>query len=167
MGDIKSLRELKPLAAGITRRLALIGTSVITLPRAGAAWAQAATNPNLNAQLLVAARNNDLASVQRALADGAAPNSRNRLGKTALLMACEKGQAPLASTMLRAGTDVNLASLEGVTPLMAASYGGHAAIARELLRAGARTDGSDRMHKNAWVYAAAQGHAEVVGLLLD
>ena len=59
----------------------------------GSAWPQAESNPNLNAQLLVAARNNDVAAVERALSQGAAPNSRNRLGKSALLMACEKGQA--------------------------------------------------------------------------
>src|SRR5262245_47426357 len=116
---------------------------------AGSAWPQAATNPNLNAQLLVAARNGDVAAVERALAQGAAPNSRNRLGKTALVLACEKGHAPLAAALQRAQVDVNLASLEGVTPLIACSYGGHAAIVRELLRAGARTEPMDRMHKTA------------------
>ena len=55
--------------------------------------AQTATNPNLNAQLLVAARNGDLKAVERTLAQGAAPNSRNRLGKTPLLMASEKGNS--------------------------------------------------------------------------
>src|SRR5262245_21721379 len=165
MGDNEALRFD---SIGARRRAwARAAVAVWAFSAVVGAWGQATSNPNLNAQQLVAARNNDLPSVQRALADGAAPDSRNRLGKTALRMACEKGQAPLAAAMLRAGADVNLASLEGVTPLMAASYGGHAAIAGELLRAGARTDGSDRMHKSAWIYAAAQGHAEVVTLLLD
>lgn len=63
------------------------------------AFAQTASNPNLNAQLLVAARQSDLSALDRALERGAAPNSRNRLGKTALLIACEKGQADRKSVV--------------------------------------------------------------------
>ncbi|MEO7246330.1 MAG: ankyrin repeat domain-containing protein [Rubrivivax sp.] len=130
------------------------------------AWAQAVTNPNLSAQLLVAARQGDLAQIERTLSQGAAPNARNRLGKTPLLIACEKGNEVMAARMLMAGADVNLASLERVTPLMAASYGGHATIVKRLLAAGAKTDPIDRMHKSALVYAAAQGHAAVVDQLI-
>ncbi len=86
MGDIESLRGIRGRRTGAMRRRAL--AAAVAWAWARAAWPQAPSNPNLNAQLLVAARNNDLSSVQRALADGAAPNSRNRLGKTALLMAC-------------------------------------------------------------------------------
>jgi len=167
MGDTDTTSRLRAQPEHRSRWRAAVLVAGALAFACATAWPQAETNPNLNAQLLVAARNNDVAAVEHALAQGAAPNSRNRLGKSALLMACEKGQSELAATLLRAGADVNQASLEGVTPLMAASYGGHAAIARDLLRAGARTDGLDRMHKNAWIYAAAQGHAEVVMLLLD
>jgi len=66
----------------------------------------------------------------------------HRLGKTALLIACERGSEALAARMLAAGTDVNLASLERVTPLMAASYGGFAPLVKSLLAAGAKTDPS-------------------------
>ena len=100
---------------------------------------------SLNAQLLVSAREGNVAQVARLLDQGAAVNSRNRLGKTPLLMACEKGSTELAEAALKAGADVNLASVEGVTPLMAASYGGHAVLARRLLAAGARTAPLDRM----------------------
>ncbi|HEY8707001.1 MAG TPA: ankyrin repeat domain-containing protein, partial [Burkholderiaceae bacterium] len=103
--------------------------AAIALPMAGA-HAQAASNPNLNAQLLVGARQDDIAHVERVLAQGAVPNSRNRLGKTALLLACEKGNLPLAEVMLRSGADIAMASIEGVTPLMAASYAGNAELVR-------------------------------------
>jgi hypothetical protein len=59
-----------------------------------AAGAQAPSNPTLNAQLLVGARQGDLAQVERVLAAGASPSSRNRLGKTALLLAAEKAISP-------------------------------------------------------------------------
>jgi ankyrin repeat protein len=132
----------------------------------GFAHAQAESNPSLNAQLLVAARQGNLAQVERALDAGAAPGSRNRLGKTALLLAAEKGNLPIVETMLKRGADVNQASLEGVTPLMAASYVGAAPVVQQLLAAGARTDLRDRMSKPAIVYAAGQGQAGAVDALL-
>ncbi|NBY33707.1 MAG: hypothetical protein EBQ68_06730, partial [Betaproteobacteria bacterium] len=48
------------------------------------AWTQTESNPSVNAQLLVAARNTDAEAVKKSLDRGAAPNSRNRLGKTSL-----------------------------------------------------------------------------------
>src|SRR6185503_18747588 len=88
-----------------------VGSVAATCCFIACAWPQAPTNPSLNAQLLVAARNGDMAAVERALSQGAAPNSRNRLGKSALVLACEQGNAALAATLQRAGADVNLASL--------------------------------------------------------
>ena len=67
------------------------------------ALAQAASNPSLNAQLLVGARQGDLAQVERVLAAGASPSSRNRIGKTALLIAAEKGNLAIVEAMLRRG----------------------------------------------------------------
>src|SRR5438552_2937308 len=134
----------------LTARRAAVA-AMLCLWTAAPVRAQAPSHPNLNAQLLVGARQADIALVERTLAQGAAPNSRNRLGKTALLIASEKGEVAIAERLLKAGTDVNQASLEGVTPLMAASYGGHSALVKRLLEAGARTDAIDRMNKPAIV----------------
>lgn len=141
--------------------------ATLMLLAAGFAQAQAASNPAVNAQLLVAARQSDMAQLERMLAQGAAPNSRNRLGKTALLIAVEKGNLRMATRLLEAGSDVNLASLERVTPLMAACYMGHADLVRALLDAGARTDLVDQMNKGAVVYAAAQGQTAALEALLN
>ena len=92
------------------------------------AGAQTPSDPTLNAQLLLAARQNDLPQVERVLSQGEAPNSRNRLGKTPLLMACEKGNLPLASRMLGAGVD-DLCDNRGQTALDMARAGGHTAAA--------------------------------------
>ncbi len=59
--------------------------------------------------------------VERALKAGAAVNSRNRLGETALIIALKQNDLAMARKMLDAGTDVNLAAVNGVTPLMAAA----------------------------------------------
>ena len=72
-----------------TRSLAMLGAATSLLAFASGLGAQAVSNPNLNAQLLVGARQGDLAQVERVLAAGAVPSSRNRLGKTALLLAAE------------------------------------------------------------------------------
>jgi ankyrin repeat protein len=130
------------------------------------AAAQTPTNPSLNAQLLVGARQGDLAQVERVLAAGASPASRNRLGKTALILAAEKGNLAIVEAVLKAGADVNQASLEGVTPLMAASYAGASSVVKRLLEAGAKTDARDRMNKPAMVYAAGQGSAGAIDALL-
>ncbi len=112
------------------------------------AGAQAPSNPTLNAQLLVGARQGDLAQVERVLAAGASPSSRNRLGKTALLLAAEKGNLAIVEAMLKSGADVDQPSLEGVTPLMAASYAGAASGRQAPARRG-REDRSGRSHEQA------------------
>src|ERR1700712_4402565 len=131
------------------------------------ALAQAESNPNMNAQLLVAARQGDRTAAERVLNQGAVIESRNRVGKTALLIACEKGDLPLADMLLRHGAQIATPSLEGVTPLIAASYAGNPELVKRLLAAGAKTDPIDHLNKSAVIYAAGLGHVAVVGALLD
>jgi len=76
------------------------------------AWAQSESNPSVNAQLLVAARNTDAEAVKKSLDRGAAPNSRNRFGKTSLYISIEKNRIDIAKMLIDAGADVNLPSLE-------------------------------------------------------
>jgi uncharacterized protein len=161
--DTMTIHVRPPWFAGALPRAVLIA---IALATSFGADAQAPTNPSLNAQLLVGARQGDLAQVERVLAAGAAPSSRNRLGKTALLLAAEKGNLAIVEAMLKSGADVDQASLEGVTPLMAASYAGAAPVVQRLLAAGAKTDVRDRMNKPAMVYAAGQGNAAAIDALL-
>src|SRR2546425_11336909 len=63
-----------------------------------------------NAQLLVAARQGDTAAVTRLLDDGAAVNSRNRLGDTPLMIALKNGHKGMARLALERGADGNLAN---------------------------------------------------------
>jgi uncharacterized protein len=150
-------------------RSIILGTILVllSLTEAGISLAQTTTNPNIDAQLLVAARKNNLEGVKQALSRGADANSRNRLGKTALMMAAENGWTALAELMINAKTNVNQASLDRVTPLMAASYVGDSKTVALLLAKGADPKPLDRMTKSAIIYAAGQGHTEAVKLLLD
>ena len=121
----------RPFATLVTVAIGCLGVAFSATAQVDAPAQQSSVSPlSQNAQLLVSAREGNVAQVVRLLDQGAIVNSRNRLGKTPLLMACEKGNTALAEAALKAGADVNLASVEGVTPLMAASYSGHAGIVR-------------------------------------
>src|SRR5262249_53913962 len=135
-------------------------TALAFCARAGAAE----VDLSVNARLLLAARNGDIVSVERALREGAAPNARNRFGQTALVIALTKNDTATAMAMLAAGTDVNLAALNGVTPLMAAAFTGQADMASLLLAKGADLRAVDRLQKNAMTYAAGAGRTEIVRL---
>ena len=143
--------------------LALAAPALLGIPSAALAGEQ---DLSVNARLLLAARNADSAALARELKQGAAPNARNRLGETALLIALKKNELGMANTMLEAGTDINLAALNGVTPLMAAAYAGQVQMVATLLARGANVNAVDRLKKNAMTYAAGEGHAEIVKMLL-
>ena len=121
---------------------------------------------SVNARLLASARSGDQAGIDRALAEGASPNARNRLGETVLLIALKNDRPALARQMIEAGTDVNQAAVNGVTPLMAAAHAGQTEIFKVLLAKGADINAVDRLEKNAMTYAAGQGQTDVVVLLV-
>jgi len=86
-----------------------------------AALAQQATI-NINAELLQAARRGSEATVRTLLDQGAAVDSRNRLGDTPLNIAAKNGHTHLGLYLIERGADVNQKDLAGVTPLMSAAY---------------------------------------------
>src|SRR5438128_33969 len=132
---------------------------------AAAAFA-AESDLSVNARLLLAARNSDAAAIERALSAGASPDARNRLGETALVIALKKKDLPNARRMLDAGSSVSQPAVNGITPLMAAAFAGDVEIVERLLAKGADPAPVDRLGKNAITYAAGEGHAAVVKLLL-
>lgn len=138
----------------------------LALVFAASVAAQAPTNEALNARLLVSARTGDDAGIERALAAGAAVNSRNRFGETALIIALKRNQTGMAMRLIDAGIDIHQPAINGVTALMAAAHGGYVEIVRTLLERGADPTPVDRIKKTAMLYAAGEGHTEVVGLLL-
>src|SRR3954471_8037877 len=79
---------------------------------------------NINAELLQAARRGSEASVRALLDQGAAVDSRNRLGRRVLNIAAKTGQTRLGLYLIERDADVNQKDLAGVTPLMSAAYNG-------------------------------------------
>ena len=98
--------EQKWLAA---RAAVLVG---LILVMNGATHAQIGiANYNVNGQFIVAARAGNLAQVKTLLDAGAAVNSRDRNGDTALNLAARKGDRALSEALLAAGADFDLANI--------------------------------------------------------
>ena len=90
------------------------------------------------------------------------------LGVTPLLHAARSGDAAMVDLLLRAGANPSLPHAEGETPLMAASKSGSVAAVRALLARGARVNDTDKFqNQSALMLAAAEGHVEVAGILLE
>jgi len=90
----------------------LIGAALVL----AAAAAQAQTI-NINQDLLAAARRGSLEEVGRLLDQGAAINSKNRIGDTPLIMAAKNGKTALALLLLQRGADANQADIAGISQI--------------------------------------------------
>ena len=166
----------------LRRSMALaLGALVLAAPSVRATSdAELATN----ARLLASARSEDAAGVVRALHDGAAVDSRNRLGETSLLVArgadvratdrvgknaityaAGEGHTDVVRLLLRHGVDPNAAYRNNLTALMWAAGYGHAETVRALIMAGARIDLVDNRGKSALDMAREFKHAETVQAL--
>src|SRR5580698_1186734 len=97
-------------------------TALVLLAVCGVARAD---DQSVNEKLLAAARSDDIARVTGALDEGAAIDSRNRIGDTALISACKKGLTPMARLLIERGANINQADVSGVTPVMAAAFDGN------------------------------------------
>ena len=95
------------------------------------------------------------------------------LGRTALMISAESGDAKIAADLLRAGADCDRAALDGRDALHLAAQHGHLAVVHLLLKhldqrdhALDRVDRGDACGVPALVHAVAGGHAAVARALL-
>jgi ankyrin repeat protein len=117
--------------------------------------------------LLIAAAEGHEDVVVALLDAGAAPNTKNQLGRTALMFASSKGFVGIAKKLLARGADPNVVPTDeqGWTALMAAARAGQAEAVRALLGAGADVTAKDKSGKTALDLADAQSHAAVARIL--
>ena len=114
-----------------------------------------------------AAYRDDVETVGLLLASGAAVDPANVLGVTPLWLAANNGSPAAVEALLASGADPNRALPSGETPLMTASRTGSAGAVRALLSRRADPHAREHAHgQTALMWAAAQGHPEVVRLLL-
>ncbi len=141
-----------------------------------------------------AARHDDLGTVKLLVRAGAGVNAANRYGVTPLTLACTNGNPALVELLLDAGANPNTTLPGGETALMTAARTGRLGPVKALLARGAdphaavhgmgRQEGAGanafltrmadptifdfetKAEQTALMWAAAEGHAEVVGELI-
>jgi ankyrin repeat protein len=118
--------------------------------------------------LLWAAHTSNLDIARALVAAKAAVDTPNDFGVTPLLEASRNGDAPMVELLLRAGADPKRAHPEGETPLLSASRAGSVPVVKLLLARGVDVNHAEQFQQTtALMWAAAEGHLDVVDLLLE
>ena len=170
--------SLLSILAFVTVTAAAGDTPLINAVKSGdvhAVQEMIATGADVNARagdgstaLLSATHNSNVAIARALLAAKAKADVANDYGVTPLLEASRTGDAAMMELLLNAGASPSLAHPEGETPLMAAARAGSAAGVRLLLARGVDVNAAERYQQTtALMWAAAEGHLDVVDALLD
>jgi ankyrin repeat protein len=123
------------------------------------------SNPELNAQLLIAAKNGELQAVRSLISQATDVNVRDQYGWTPLLWAAMNGHTEMVRVLLVSGANPNTRNKYEWTPLMWAAGQGYSEIVRSLLSFGARINAQDRNGWTALMWAVDGKHSEVVSIL--
>lgn len=129
-------------------------------------------------RLISAVKAGDAAKVQRLLASGAEPESRNVQGLTALMVAASHGHVEVIDALIACGAAVNTRArvgnpgttpVEDVTALMAAcgDSAANVVVLERLIENGAHLDLVDSAGRTALMYAVLMGHDQLVKALVD
>jgi uncharacterized protein len=152
-------------------RAALTATLVVLLAGCGGSDEP---DPELNAQLLEAARGNRVDEARELIERGADVNVKDDTQQSAYLYATsEVGEDPtLLELTLANGADVNAKDSYNGTGLIRAAHRGYPGIVRRLIEAGVELDHVNRLGWTALLEAIILGdgghdHVETVRLLVD
>ena len=118
--------------------------------------------------LIDAALDGNIKQVRLALENGVDVNASNDKGSTALMSAGFNGHKEIVGLLLDRGASVDSQDVFGRTALMYSASGPFPETVRILLENGADPNIIDKSEKfTALMFAAAEGQAEVVGMLLS
>jgi uncharacterized protein len=126
-----------------------------------------AVEPDGTTPLHWAVRADDLAKVNKLLAEGADAKAANRYGITPLYLACQNANPAMIERLLKAGADPNAVSTEGETALMTVARTGVVEAAKFLLDHGAKVDAREEWHgQTALMWAVDEKHPAMVKELI-
>lgn len=120
-----------------------------------------------NHELFEAAKNGNLAIVNKLLEKGADPNKETINGETPLYIASQYNNPEVVEVLLEKGADPNKATTDyGETPLFIASVFNHSRVVEALLNHGANVDQAINNGSTPLYIASQEGHRELVEALL-
>jgi ankyrin repeat protein len=115
-----------------------------------------------------AAHRDDLVIADLLIRAGARASVADDLGTTPLHLACTNRSGAMVERLLSADANGNAALPSGETVLMTCARAGDARAVKALLAHGADVNAQEREHhQTALMWAVAQRHPDVVGLLID
>ena len=100
------------------------------------------------------------------ITSGAKLNIQNEEGKTALMIAAERGNEKIVKLLISNGADVNVQSLDKRTALSYAARYGKIKVAKQLIANGADVNNVQYHGKTPLIEATQNGHYEMVKLLI-
>ncbi len=127
----------------------------------------------LNAALIAACKQNDIAEAHRLLVAGADVHAldptvpENRFSQIPLSIAAAKGYEELATMLLQHGADVDMEDEFGRRALQDAAEGGHCGLIRLLVENGATIFKRNYIEWEPLQLAVNEEHVEAINLLLD
>lgn len=111
-------------------------------------------------------KKNDIAGVKSALDNGADVNSRDKKGRSLLLIATINRQTEMAKLLVSCKADVNLQDDQLDSPFLYAGATGQTGLVRLFLENGARFNVFNRYNGTALIPACERGHVETVKVLV-
>lgn len=96
---------------------------------------------------------------------GAAVNSRDKKGQSAMFYAVRQGDFKIIEMLSEQGADLNIKDSEGETPIFIPAKSGDISLAKELIKLGALTKIKDRHGLAPATYAVQNGYMDTYDLL--
>jgi len=124
--------------------------------------------PGNNLELIQAAKDGDVRTVENLLSDSTNVDSKDKKGATALNWAATNGHTEVVKLLLENGADVDIRQTSGETALWVASWKGPTEAVRLLLENGADVNLSQTETGITPLWIASQeGYSQIVKLLLE
>ncbi|MGE6256378.1 ankyrin repeat domain-containing protein [Heyndrickxia sporothermodurans] len=120
----------------------------------------------MNQQFIQMAGKGDIEKVLELLEEGVDINSKDKLGRTAVMAATYNNQVKMVQSLIQAGADINIRDHHKNNVLLYAGAEGMIDIVKLAIAAGADTKLTNRFGGTALIPASERGHVEVVRELL-